>query len=113
MNSDQVTKAAFVELLMLGKVDKFNQLKESTTEVDLRGGDFCGRDLRTLEADNLDMRDCRLGHADLRGIDFSNTRLGGASIDGAKISGTLFPSNISAQEINLSLVHGTRMRETP
>ena len=111
MKSDQATKTTFIDLLMLGKVDEFNQLKKSVPEVDLRGGDFCGKDLRKLEADKLDMRDCRLGHADLRGIDFSNARLDGASIDGARISGTLFPSSISAQEINLSLVHGTRMRE--
>jgi len=40
----------------------------------------------------------------------STTLLDGASIGGAKISGTLFPRNLDAEEITLSLVHGTRMR---
>jgi hypothetical protein len=34
----------------------------------------------------------------------------GASIRNAKVSGTLFPKNLRAQEIRLSLDHGTRMR---
>ena len=56
------------------------------------------------------MSDCYLRHADLRGVDFSQTRLQGASINGARISGTYFPPELSADEINLSLLHGTRMR---
>ena len=36
--------------------------------------------------------------------------LEGASIAGTKISGTYFPKELSAEEINLSLQHGTRMR---
>ncbi|MFO7636044.1 MAG: GNAT family N-acetyltransferase [Clostridia bacterium] len=41
---------------------------------------------------------------------FSETRLDGASINAAKVSGTLFPRELSAEEITLSLLHGTRMR---
>jgi hypothetical protein len=36
--------------------------------------------------------------------------LEGASINSAKISGTYFPPSLSAEEITLSLVHGTRLR---
>lgn len=111
MKPTQPTKTFLIDLLLLGKITEFNELKETATELDLRGADLCGKDLRRLDAENLDMRDCRLGHTDLRGIDFSNTRLDGASIDGARISGTLFPHSISAEEINLSLVHGTRLRQ--
>jgi uncharacterized protein YjbI with pentapeptide repeats len=53
---------------------------------------------------------CDLRHADLRGIDLSHTNLQGASINSAKISGTYFPPSLSAEEITLSLVHGTRLR---
>jgi uncharacterized protein YjbI with pentapeptide repeats len=51
-----------------------------------------------------------LRHADLRGLDLSETNLEGASINSAKISGTYFPTTLSAEEITLSLVHGTRLR---
>jgi len=47
---------------------------------------------------------------DLRGIDFRKSLLDGASINGAKISGTYFPVSLSAQEILLSFEHGTRLR---
>ncbi len=53
-----------------------------------------------------------LRHGDMRGVDFSHTNLEGASINGAKISGTLFPKELRAEEILLSLQHGTRMRYT-
>ena len=48
--------------------------------------------------------------SNLRGVDFSEARLEGASIHGAQISGVYFPAELSAAEINLSLEHGTRMR---
>ena len=67
-------------------------------------------DLRGLVAGGLDMQDCYLRQADLRGVDFRKTRLEGASINGAKISGTYFPHELAAEEITLSLLHGTRMR---
>ena len=51
--------------------------------------------------------------ADLRGIDFRKARLEGASINAAKISGAYFPVELSAGEIELSLLHGTRMRYRP
>ena len=50
--------------------------------------------------------------SNLRGIDFSEARLEGASIHGAQISGVYFPAQLRADEISLSLEHGTRMRYT-
>ncbi len=44
------------------------------------------------------------------GVDLTHTNLQGASINSAKISGTYFPPTLSAEEITLSLVHGTRLR---
>jgi len=44
------------------------------------------------------------------GIDFFKARLEGASINGARISGAFFPAELSADEIILSVEHGTRMR---
>ena len=98
------------KLLLDGEIGAFNQTREKTGAYSLAGLDLSGVDLRNINASGLNMRDCRLGHSDLRGIDFSETNLAGASISCARISGTLFPSDLSAEEITLSLVHGTRMR---
>jgi hypothetical protein len=40
----------------------------------------------------------------------SKANMDGASINACKISGVLFPAELSASEIELSLLHGTRMR---
>ena len=45
--------------------------------------------------------------------DFRKANLEGASINAAKISGAYFPPELSASEIELSLLHGTRMRYQP
>ena len=97
-------------LLRQGKIEEFNAQRAAGQSFDLRGADLRGTDLRELNATGLDMSGCYLRQADLRGIDFSETRLDGASLFSAKISGALFPKALSAEEINLSLTHGTRMR---
>lgn len=43
-------------------------------------------------------------------MDLSSAKLAGASIHGAKISGVYFPVDLSADEILMSLEHGTRLR---
>lgn len=110
MPANQIDIEQLGQLLIDGDITAFNQAREQIAEYSLAGLDFSGVDLRNLNARGLDMRDCHLRHTDLRGIDFSETNLGGTSISCAKISGTLFPDNLSAEEITLSLVHGTRMR---
>lgn len=98
------------QLLREGKVDEFNTLKQQGHGCDLTNADFRSVDLRGLDAGGLDMRDSYFRQADLRGVDFSKTNLEGASINGSKISGAYFPPELSAEEITLSLLHGTRMR---
>lgn len=98
------------QLLREGKVVQFNALKAQGTSCDLRGSDLRGLDLRGLDAQGLDLGDSYLRQSDLRGIDFSTSNLAGASISGAKISGAYFPAELDAEEITLSLLHGTRMR---
>jgi len=98
------------ELLRAGEIEEFNRRRQQGEECNLSGSDLRGLDLRALNARGLDMSDCYLRQADLRGIDFSATRLVGSSINGARISGTYFPAELSAGEITLSLLHGTRMR---
>lgn len=97
-------------LLRRGDVAGFNAQRAAGASCDLRDADLRGTDLREIDAAGLDLSGCYLRQADLRGIDFSRTRLEGASLFGAKISGALFPKELSAAEIDLSLSHGTRMR---
>lgn len=98
------------KLLREGRVKDFNERKKLGEKIDLRDCDFRGLDLRGLDAAGLDLSGCYFRQTDLRGLDLSQSRLEGASINAAKISGVLFPDALSAEEINLSLLHGTRMR---
>lgn len=98
------------KLLREEDIDGFNRARAGGENADLRSGDFRGLDLRGLDAHGLDMSNAYFRGADLRGIDFSHTRLEGASIAQANISGCLFPKEISADELMISLNHGTRLR---
>lgn len=110
MNETENQENELYQLLRHGHIDKFNQKISDGAEVSLVGADLRGTDLRKLNAQGLDLSDCYFRQADLRGIDFSQTNLEGSSINGAKISGTYFPKELHAEEITLSLTHGTRMR---
>lgn len=101
---------AMYQLLRERKIDAFNALRAQGTSCDLHGSDLRGLDLRGLDAQGLDLSDSYLRQADLRGVDLSASNLEGASISGAKISGAYFPVELDAEEITLSLLHGTRMR---
>lgn len=78
--------------------------------VDMRGGDFRGLDLRGLNVDDVDFTDAYFRATDLRGIDFRKSSLEGASLAHAQISGAYFPSELSADEILMSMNFGTRLR---
>ena len=98
------------QLLREGKIDEFNARHAAGEQCDLTAADFRGLDLRGLVADGLDLSDGYFRQADLRGVDLSKTKLLGASIHGAKISGVYFPIDLAAEEILMSLEHGTLMR---
>ena len=74
-------------LLKQGKVREFNERRHQGQACDLRNGDLQNLDLRGLDGQGLDLSGCYLRHA-----------------------GAYFPPELTAEEINLSLVHGTRMR---
>ncbi len=97
-------------LIRDGNADAFNKAKASYPTSDLTNCDFRGVDLRGFDLSGLNLSGCYFRQADLRGVDLSKTKLEGASINGAKISGAYFPVELSADEIDLSLLHGTRMR---
>ncbi|NWO08014.1 MAG: pentapeptide repeat-containing protein [Alteromonadaceae bacterium] len=99
------------QILRNEDVKGFNEQKAEQSELpSFAHGDFRGLDLRGLDATGLDFRHAYFRGADLRGIDFSRTRMEGASIASAKISGCYFPHRLEADEIVMSLNHGTRMR---
>lgn len=98
------------QLLRVGHVEEFNVRREAGETCDLTSTDFRGLDLRKLNAVGLDMSNSYFRQSDLRGVDLSKTKLVGASIHGAKISGVLFPADLAAEEILMSLEHGTRLR---
>jgi uncharacterized protein YjbI with pentapeptide repeats len=110
MSTQELAHNSLFQLLRSGQIEAFNKQRQEGKEPDLRNADLHGVDLRGLDAKGLDMSNCNLHQADLRDVDFSATKLEGASISGAKIACTHFPVELSAEEIALSLQHGTRMR---
>ena len=60
----------------------------------------------------FDLSGADLHGAVLRKSDFQRANLEGASLMDAKVSGVYFPAELSADEIRLSLDHGTRLRYT-
>ncbi len=99
------------QLLRADDVATFNEKKKAhELPIRMNGLDFRGLDLRGLDADGVDFSNAYFHQADLRGIDFSKSKLEGASINKASISGCYFPKQLSAEEIRLSHTCGTRMR---
>lgn len=110
MTTPRIIDDPLYQYLRHGDIDRFNHARTEGQSCDLRGTDLRGVDLRKAAVRGLDLSDCYLRQADLRGLDLTETVLAGASISGAKISGALFPVELTAEEITLSLTHGTRMR---
>lgn len=98
------------ELLLEENLERFNDLVRQGQPPDLRGANLAGLDLRQALLRGLDLAGCYLRGANLKGVDLSGCNLKGASLRGAQVSGTLFPENISPQELRLSLELGTRIR---
>ena len=98
-------------LLREEKIEQFN-LRKQTAETfpPFALCDFRGLDLRGLDAAGLDFSGAYFRGADLRGIDFRHAILEGASLANTKISGCFFPAELEADEILMSMIHGTRMR---
>ncbi len=108
----RISNDPMYKLLREGCIKEFNVKKAAGDKCDLKSCDLRGLDLRGLDAAGLDFSDCYFRQSDLRGIDFSQSNLRGASINACKISGVLFPAELSASEIELSLLQGIRMRYT-
>lgn len=113
MQTDAVQhiKDPLYDTLRTEDIRTFNAKKSARGDLpSFAHGDFRGLDLRGMDARGLDLSHAYFRGADLRGIDFSHSNLEGASIAGAKISGSFFPDRLQADELLMSLNHGTRMR---
>ncbi len=99
-----------VLLLRDGRVEEFNQAVRQTESVDLSSANLRGVDLRNANLCRADLRNAYCHTADLRGVDLSQARIEGASLHRARISGAYFPSNVSAEELKMSVDLGTRIR---
>ena len=91
-------------------IDVFNKMVDNNEPPDLRNKNLSGMDLSKAKLKGLDLSGSYLRNANLRGLDLTGCNLQGVSIRDAKVSGVLFPENLSAEEIKLSLKYGTRMR---
>jgi uncharacterized protein YjbI with pentapeptide repeats len=110
MNKPGIKQDILFRLLRDEDIKGFNEQRDQLDTSELKSGDYRGRDLRNMNAAGLDFSNAYFRNADLSGIDFRSTNLEGASLLDAKLSGTYFPRELSAQEIRLSLDTGTRLR---
>jgi uncharacterized protein YjbI with pentapeptide repeats len=99
------------QLLRDDNIEQFNKEKAEGKVCDLTGCDFRGLDLRNLDVTGLDLTNAYFRGADLRSLDFRDCKLSGASLADSKISGCFFPHDITADEILMSVQHGTRLRQ--
>ncbi len=97
-------------LLREDRPKEFNKRRHSEAPIDLRYGNFRGNDLRGADLRQVDFEGAYFRSADLRGLDLSQTNLRGASLADAKVSGVLFPDELTPEEIRLSVELGTRLR---
>ncbi len=104
-----VRESAAVVLLREEKFDEFNQLTAGRA-ADLENADLRMLDLRKANLAKANLRGAYLKNADLRGQDLSDADLTGASLHDARVGGCLFPTNLGADEIAMSVALGTRMR---
>jgi uncharacterized protein YjbI with pentapeptide repeats len=110
MAKPRVLDDEMFQLLRMGEIKTFNEKRDISIEYDLSGTDLSRIDLRTLVTDNINFEGAYFRMTDLRGIDFRESRMEGASLAGANISGCFFPKELRADEILFSLEHGTRVR---
>lgn len=110
MTTPKISEDPMYLMLRDDDVEGFNNARESGQECDLAACDLRGLDLRNLNLTGMNLVDTYFRGADLRGIDFRGCILDGASLADAKVSGCYFPIELDAQEIQLSVAMGTRLR---
>lgn len=110
VNSQELQNSALFKALLAEDFELFNQLREQGDNTSFENASLRGFDLKQANLKGLNFSGAYLRNADLRGVDLRETNLDGASIREAKLSGTFFPKSLTASEISLSHVQGTRLR---
>ena len=98
------------QALCEGDTQAFQELAASRDLIDFSYCDLGGVDLRQADIKRFVLTGARLKGADLRGLDLSGHDLSGVTLNDARVSGTLFPADLSADELRLSIRQGTRLR---
>jgi uncharacterized protein YjbI with pentapeptide repeats len=93
-----------------GSLDDLTRLASQAETLNLSGANLRGADLRNADLRKADLRGAYCHSADLRGVDLSEALLEGASFHLARVSGAYFPPSVSAEELQLSVDLGTRIR---
>jgi uncharacterized protein YjbI with pentapeptide repeats len=91
--------------------ENFNADVARGLKPNFHGQNLSDLDLTGFDLHNADLSNAYLRGTTLRGVDLSHANLHGASLRGARVSGCLFPSDIPADEIVMSLEKGTRIRQ--
>lgn len=99
--------------LRVEDIDGYHLAVINRREVDFSDANLRSVDLRKADLERVVLRGAYLRDADLRGCDLRHMDLEGASLHNAKVAGAYFPENVSPEEIQMSLVHGTRIRTDP
>lgn len=90
--------------------ETFNRQVAEGLAADFSHQNLSDLNLRGFNLSKANLTGAYLRGADLRGVDLSGACLHGASLKNAHISGCLFPPELSAEEIRLSVEMGTRLR---
>ncbi len=98
--------------LRAGDIAAFHEQIEGRDVVDFTGADLRAVDMRKVDISKMILRGAYLRDADLRGVDLRNKDLEGCTFLRARVSGTFFPPQLSAQELRNSVDLGTRVRMT-
>ena len=93
-------------------VEAFNQGRKDGKPVSLVNSKFRSFDMKGVNLNGLDLSGAYFKNADIRGLDLRECNLEGCSFLQSKISGVYFPSGYSADEITMSLLYGTRLRQS-
>ena len=88
----------------------FNKMAAQGQKIDFSNQNLSDLDLRGFNLKNANLSGAYMRGTNLSGQDLSGAYLHGASIRQANISGCLFPLELPAEEIRLSVDMGTRIR---
>jgi len=79
----------------------------------LAGADLRGASLRFANLEGADLEGANLSKANLYSTYLKGARMAGANLHGADVESAVFPDDVRAEELRMSLELGTRLRPDP